>query len=349
MKRAASAAAFALIVVSATAFFYVVVHQVSSLWLDVALRPEVRAALEKSLADQKRMRSFDPAQEESYRRRFEETRKLINHIDVIRMNRVAMLRRFELALVTVFALSLAIGGTIAWNRSRRAEEKRRREYVTRFATWQESARRHAHEIKTPLTAARLEVDRLVSLTHENAPMDDVQRAAESVFEELDRLARFTREFSSFAAVAAPVLRSEELNQLLAEFCTTFANAWPGLVLRFTPTSPIVTSADRDMLRQVLANLCTNSAKAGAQRVAFEIGRDRAHAFIDVTDDGGGIAQSIRRRIFDPYITTRKIGEGMGLGLAISRKIMLDHGGDLTLADSSPSGTTLRLALARLQS
>jgi len=340
MTRAASAAAILLIVVAATALFYVVVHQVSGLWLDVALRPEVRAALEKSLGDQKRLRSFDPEQSEAYRLRFEETRKLINRIDVIRLNRAAMLRRFDLTLVAVFALVMAIGGTTVWHRSRRAEEQRRREYVARFAAWQEAARRHAHEIKTPLTAARLEVDRLVSLTHASAPMTDVQRAAESVFEELDRLARFTREFSSFAAVAAPVLRSEELNHLVAEFCTTFANAWPELVLRFTKSAPSMAMVDRDMLRQVLANLCTNSAKAGAKNVTFAV----SGAAIDVTDDGAGIPESIRPRIFDPYITTRKIGEGMGLGLAISRKILLDHGGDLTLVDTSASGTTFRLAL-----
>jgi len=346
MRRFVPAAVIAVIVVCVTALFYLLIHQVSSLWLDVALRPEMRAALEKSLADQKRFRSFDPAQEEAYRRRFEETRKLINRIDVISLNRQAMLRRFELALVSVFALALAIGGTTAWSRSKRAEEQRRSDYVARFAAWQASARRHAHEIKTPLTAARLEVDRLVSLTRENGSREEVQRATESVFEELDRLARFTREFSSFAAVAQPVLKHEELNQLIAEFCATFANAWPDLTLRCDAGAPIVVAADRDMLRQVLVNLCTNSSRAGATKVGITVVRDRPFAFVDVTDNGGGIPDSIRARIFDPYMTTRKVGEGMGLGLAISRKIMLDHGGDLTLADTSPEGTTFRLTVVR---
>ncbi len=52
--------------------------------------------------------------------------------------------------------------------------------------------------------------------------------------------------------------------------------------------------------------------------------------LDVADDGPGVAPEIRGRIFEPYTTTRKIGEGMGLGLAICRKILLDHGGDLEL-------------------
>jgi nitrogen fixation/metabolism regulation signal transduction histidine kinase len=249
-------------------------------------------------------------------------------------------------MVSVFAFALAMGGTMAWSRSKRREERRRSDYVSRFAAWQAAARRHAHEIKTPLTAARLEVDRLVSLTREDAPREEVQRAGDSVFEELDRLARFTREFSSFAAVAQPVLKNGELNQLVAEFRTTFANAWPGVALHFDAASPVVVAVDRDMLRQVLVNLCTNSARAGAASVTFAVARERQFAFVDVTDDGGGIAESILPRIFDPYMTTRKVGEGMGLGLAISRKIMLDHGGDLTLASSSPAGTTFRLTIVR---
>ena len=56
--------------------------------------------------------------------------------------------------------------------------------------------------------------------------------------------------------------------------------------------------------------------------------------VDVIDDGPGVAPEIRGRIFEPYTTTRKIGEGMGLGLAISKKIMIDHGGDLDLLDDA---------------
>ena len=102
------------------------------------------------------------------------------------------------------------------------------------------------------------------------------------------------------------------------------------------------------LRQVLVNLCTNSSRAvnGTGTVSLTVSRDRTVGSIDVTDNGSGIPQSIGARVFDPYITTRKIGEGMGLGLAISRKIMLDHGGDLALVSSSRQGTTFRVTIPR---
>jgi signal transduction histidine kinase len=198
------------------------------------------------------------------------------------------------------------------------------------ASLQETTRRLAHEIKGPLAAARLELERL-------GDDRDVARAQESIGEELERLTRFARAFTSFAGLGAPVLRPESLHEVVQEFCTVFAGAWPGVELR-DRGGDLEVCADRDMVRQVLVNLCTNSASAGAKSVTFTI----AGRALEVRDDGAGISDSLRARVFDPYVTTRRIGEGMGLGLSISRKVMLDHGGDLVLAATSPAGTTFRL-------
>jgi len=301
-------------VAAATALFWFFLHQISSVWLDVALRPEVRAALEQSLEDQKSLRRLDPARRGEYRKRFDETQKLLNRIEVIRMNREAMLRRFELALILVFALAAVAAAVVLWLRYRAAQAQERSDYRERMTSLQETARRHAHEIKGPLTAARLE---------------------------LERLARYTREFSSFAGVGKPALRRESLGEMIEEFCATFTNAWPGLALRDGGLDAIV-CVDRDMFRQVLVNLCSNSAGAGAKTVTFSIVKSGARVSLDVRDDGGGVPEPLRARIFDPYVTTRKIGEGMGLGLSISRKVMIDHGGDLQLAGTGAAGTVMRV-------
>lgn len=347
--KAGTFLAILITVAAATLLFNAVVHQISSVWLDVMLRPEVRDAIEQSLGDQKALRGFDPVNQAQYRKRFEERQRLLNRIDVVSMNRQHVLRRFEMMLAGTFAVIL-FTATFAWTiRQRRAEERRRSEYLARLSAWQEASRRHAHEIKTPLTAARMEVDRLVSLTSAGAPADDVQRAIESVYEEFDRIARFTKEFSSFATIGQPLLRPEAIDKLLREFCEMFAGAWPNLALRVVaPSGPLMVSADRDLLRQVLVNLCTNSAHAtsGSGSVTFEVTRAGDRVLVDVIDSGSGVAPSIQPRIFEPYVTTRKIGDGMGLGLAISRKILLDHGGDLVLLSSSPAGSTFRLTLVR---
>lgn len=336
-----SAMVIAATLVAATLLFWTVMHQVSTLWLDVALRPEVAAALERSMDDQKLLRSLDPGNAGRYRQRFDELRRLLNGMEVLRLNRERLLRRFELALVVTFVLA-ACGLVVAlWLRQRRGRERERRDYLTRLAGVQETARRHAHEIKGPLTAARLELERYGDAVRAGAPQMDLVRIESSIAEELDRLARHTREVSSVGGIGPPVMRREALATIVGEFCATFAGVWPEMVLS-NRGGEVTACADRDMVRQVLVNLCSNSARAGATVVEISVQRAGGTAAIDVRDDGHGIPPSLRSHVFDPYVTTGRSGEGTGLGLAISRKIMIDHGGDLQLISTTTVGTAFRL-------
>lgn len=248
-----------------------------------------------------------------------------------------------------------------------ARDRRRLAALKNLSAWQEAARRHAHEMRTPLTGARLELSRLSSLLEGEALQhpEDVQQATRSATQELERLGRFTQEFTSFARLPRPQLKPWNLDALLAEYVGTFESAWPKLNLKMAkpevlddpedsnPHDGWQVQIDRDMLRQVLVNLCDNSALALAERPSGEVifqlrGGSGGEIFLDVADDGPGVDPAIRHRLFEPYTTTRSIGEGMGLGLAICKKILLDHDGDLELFESSPQGTTFRLTLQRPQ-
>jgi two-component system nitrogen regulation sensor histidine kinase NtrY len=233
-----------------------------------------------------------------------------------------------------------------------ARDRKRLAYLKNLSVWQETARRHAHEMRTPLTAARLELERLQRLL-QGEELEGARQVAGSVVEELDRLGRFTQQFTSFARLPQPRMQVHDLGQVAAEFATTFAGAWPNLALRcLPPAGPLPAAMDRDMLRQALVNLCDNSSlalRAEGDRpgtVTVSLGETHRTVYLDVTDDGPGIPPDIRSRVFEPYVTTRKVGEGMGLGLAISKKILLDHEGDLEILDSSPAGTTFRLSFPR---
>ena len=232
-----------------------------------------------------------------------------------------------------------------------ARDRKRLAYLKNLSVWQETARRHAHEMRTPLTAARLELARLQQLLEG----DEARQVAGSVGEELERLGRFTQQFTSFARLPDPHLAVHDLGRVVSEFVGTFAAAWPGLTLRFEPPAkPLAAAFDRDMLRQALVNLCDNSALAlrafDGRRgtVTLRLSETARCLCLDMADDGPGIPAEIRSRVFEPYVTTRKIGEGMGLGLAISKKILLDHGGDLEILETSASGTTFRLTFPRPQ-
>ncbi|MCU1245576.1 MAG: Nitrogen regulation protein ntrY [Acidobacteria bacterium] len=234
-----------------------------------------------------------------------------------------------------------------------ARDRTRLRYLEHLSAWQEAARRHAHEMRTPLTAARMDVERFVSVMHQQLPhaAAEIDEARRSILEELDSLREFTRRFTSFATIARPRPRAMDLRRLVADLCSTFANAWPNL--RLIPESesgqPAMVNADGEMLRQVLVNLAGNSALAAATTITFHLLREGAAWLLDVSDDGRGMAPEIRAHLFEPYTTSRSIGEGMGLGLAISKKIMLDHGGDLDLLQSSAAGVTFRLTLPSLES
>ncbi|HEX6087479.1 MAG TPA: HAMP domain-containing sensor histidine kinase [Thermoanaerobaculia bacterium] len=277
--------------------------------------------------------------------------------------------------------------------SREVDRSRRRiQYLDHLAAWQEAARRHAHEIRTPLTAARMEVDAFASAVAAREPSlaAAATQAQVSIHEELDRLREFTRQFTSFGRIGQPRLKVDDVREVLDEFITLFSGAWPNLTLTLERDDCDCTAAlDRELFRQVLVNLCNNSSLAGATRVTFRnVGRASArpdglkpvphglkpvphglkpvphglkpvphglrpvphglkpvpHLTIDVADDGPGVDPAIRPRLFQPYTTTRAVGEGMGLGLAICRKIMLDHDGDLEYLDAP--GAVFRITLPK---
>lgn len=233
-----------------------------------------------------------------------------------------------------------------------ARDRKRLAYLKNLSVWQETARRHAHEMRTPLTAARLELSRLQQLLGGEGN-EETRQAALSVGEELERLGKFTQQFTSFARLPQPRPAVHDLGPVVEEFVATFAAAWPNLTLRYeSPGRPLPAALDRDMLRQVLVNLCDNSSLAlratGEERgeVILRPGEAAGGVVLDVSDNGPGIPPEIRPRVFEPYVTTRRVGEGMGLGLAISKKILLDHGGDLEVLASSGAGTTFRLTVPR---
>lgn len=233
-----------------------------------------------------------------------------------------------------------------------ARDRRRLAAMKNLSAWQEAARRHAHEMSTPLTAARLELTKIEDLLEKNPPegSPEVREAVGSVLHELDRLHHFTREFTSFARIPPPRLIPTDLRELALRFVQKYESAWENLEISLEDAGneePRPVAADTEMLRQVLVNLCENSSRAAGTRrvcVALRTAAVNGEVLLEVDDDGPGISDEVRDRLFEPYSTTRSVGEGMGLGLAICRKILLDHSGDLRLARSSSAGTCFRLVL-----
>ncbi len=399
-----------LMLLTAILLYLAFERHLAGAWFAFGAHPDILAALEEGLEDQKTLAEQSPELRDFYRQRFEQRQELVQHLRILDHSREQIVARYRQLLLLAFAatvfsitaLSVVRGRQQARRLSRLGEaledlaqgrtdivvgehrrdiighiatmiertsqvmarDRRRLAVLKNLSAWQEAARRHAHEIRTPLTGARLELSRLSTLLEgENLEhSDEVRHATRSANQELERLGRFTQEFTSFARLPRPRLKVWDLAALLMEFVGTFESAWPNLGLQLEPppegggSSPGAswhTLIDRDMLRQVLVNLCDNSALAMPPerrgqmifRLRPGVGRE---IYLEVADDGPGVDPAVRQRLFEPYTTSRGIGEGMGLGLAICKKIMLDHDGDLELLHSSEAGTTFRLILQRAE-
>jgi signal transduction histidine kinase len=222
-----------------------------------------------------------------------------------------------------------------------SEARSRLGYMQKLAAWQEVARRLAHEIKNPLTPIQLAVQELASKYRGGDPGYEklLGTAQEILTEEVGAIRRLVDDFSAFAKLPKVEPAPVDLGQVVDDFSRSHPE-WQK-ALQVERGGPVGALCDRMLIRRVLANLVENGVQAaeaaGRQpkvQIALSEGDSAASLFVD--DNGPGVAADARERIFDPYMTTKE--HGTGLGLAIVRKIMLDHGGDVRVAETpSPLG------------
>jgi two-component system, NtrC family, nitrogen regulation sensor histidine kinase NtrY len=220
----------------------------------------------------------------------------------------------------------------------------------RQAAWAEVARRIAHEVKNPLTPIRLSAERLERkyLGQIGQDQEAFKKSVGTIVRQVDTIGRLISEFSAFARMPAPVLREENLDELVRDAVVLQQPAWPRISfgVDMPEERPIRLTCDGPKLSQAITNLLQNSINAlseGAQdhagEVVVRVRRGDAAVVIEVEDNGPGFP-SDRERLFEPYVTTR--AKGTGLGLAIVKKIMEEHGGSVELLAGEAQGALVRL-------
>lgn len=227
----------------------------------------------------------------------------------------------------------------------------------RKAAWSDVARRIAHEIKNPLTPIQLAAERL-RRKYQGEIVSDPETfisCTDTIIRQVGDIGRLVDEFSSFARMPAPTMKSEDLAALCRESVVLFRSAHRGISFdcQFDDIA-VPISCDRHQIGQALINLLQNAVDAIEGRdgsaegeakghIAIEIERLGDRVAIAVADDGRGLPHDERERLTEPYVTTRE--KGTGLGLAIVKKIMEDHGGTVGLADRPGGGAIVRLIFA----
>ncbi len=235
--------------------------------------------------------------------------------------------------------------------------RERIDYLKRIGAWQEFARRLAHEIKNPLTPIQLaaqEVHR--SYDGEDAVFGQKLADAKDIIEEeVDTLRRLVSEFSNFAKLPSAALAPAELGQFLTELEVGFGaivvdvfpdGRQPLPAVRIEAEDSLPVQIDGMMLKRCVDNLVRNALQAMRKgegtKVVIRAWQDGPLACFSVEDDGPGIDEHDRARIFDPYFTTKK--DGTGLGLAIVKKVILEHEGSIVCEESSLGGARFAIHL-----
>jgi nitrogen fixation/metabolism regulation signal transduction histidine kinase len=228
------------------------------------------------------------------------------------------------------------------------QARSRLEYLQKVSAWQEVARRLAHEIKNPLTPIQLAVQQLASKYSgdDAAYRQLLDTASEILREEITGLRRLVDDFSAFAKLPKVEPAAIDLNLLLAEILRQQPD-WQATVKVVANPAPVYALCDRTLFRRVMANLVENAMQAaqGAGKtpnIRMHAEPHGQRAAIVVDDNGPGVPEPDRQHIFDPYVTHRE--GGTGLGLAIVRKIVIDHGGDVTVSQSPLGGARFTVEL-----
>lgn len=217
----------------------------------------------------------------------------------------------------------------------------------RMAAWGDVARRIAHEIKNPLTPIQLSAERIKrkfapKLGEENS--DQLQSMTDVIVRQTNDLRRIVDEFSKFARMPEPETRKEDLTELLSQAVMLQQSGQPEVeIVSDLPDNPCWANLDATMIGQALTNLIKNAGEAIESLRAKEPGLDVSPQIrialtqedcggfeITIADNGIGLPED-RARLFEPYVTTRN--EGTGLGLPIVKKIIEEHGGALSLEDA----------------
>jgi len=226
-------------------------------------------------------------------------------------------------------------------------QRRDLERSNRLAAWADMARQVAHEVKNPLTPIQLSAEHLRRVFADRSEdfAHTLETCTDTILKQVRTLRGIVTEFSAFARPPADERSAQDPRTMLEEAVRPYQAGLPPrveLTLDLDGAAPAV-RADRRLLERAIVNLLENAlqavGEAGAIRVSLRTRDEGRRVEIEVRDSGPGVAPEVRDRIFEPFFSTKT--SGSGLGLALVKKIVEDHGGGVSL-ESTPGEPTRAL-------
>ncbi len=217
----------------------------------------------------------------------------------------------------------------------------------RETAWKEMARQIAHEIKNPLTPMKLSIQHLYRSWQDKAPdwESRLEKTTTSIIQQIDSLAAIASAFSDFAKFPVPSNEKIELNKLIRDTLALFSSQNEYVISFINPENPCFVFADKKQLTRVMVNLINNAIQSIPQgkqgHIVVKLLNGQTEHTISVTDNGIGIPEEQKPRIFSPNFTTKS--GGTGLGLAMVKNIIDSVNGKISFVSDS-GGTTFEIQL-----
>lgn len=218
----------------------------------------------------------------------------------------------------------------------------------RNAAWGEVARRLAHEIKNPLTPIQLSAERLQHKLTGKLPAAEQEillRATNTIVAQVGALKGMVDDFSLYSRSSRLTPTELSINELINDVMVLYESMNVAIELKLAADIPMIT-ADASLLRQVIHNLAQNALDALAgfpePKIVMQTGVRDGKVRFSVEDNGSGVREDVLGRIFEPYITTKP--KGTGLGMAIAKKIIEEHRGSVTVVNVKPHGALVEILL-----
>jgi two-component system nitrogen regulation sensor histidine kinase NtrY len=215
------------------------------------------------------------------------------------------------------------------------------EKAQRMAAWREVARRIAHEVKNPLTPIKLSAQRLRRKYSKQINEPVFEECTRMIIDHVDLIRNLVNEFSSFARFPAANLVPCDLPPIIRETVALYKEGHQKILFGINIPDDIPRlNLDRQQIKQAMINLVDNAVAAikdnGNIVITLEHDNELKAVSIEVADDGAGISEEDKARIFEPNFSTKKTGSG--LGLTIVNTIIADHKGVIRVQDNYPQGT-----------
>lgn len=214
--------------------------------------------------------------------------------------------------------------------------------------WQEVARRMAHEIKNPLTPIQLSTEHMIKKWQSrDEDFDKVfNRSTKAIIKEVESLKNLVNDFSRFGKMPEIKKTPVRISAIIDEVIDLYKDYKDAVITMSSQGEEASVELDAEQFKRVIINLVGNAIQAmhnkGKVDISIEHDIRSNRVRIDIADDGPGIRDEDKEKLFLPYFSTKK--DGTGLGLAIASKVVTDHRGYIRIRDNSPRGTIFSIEL-----